>query len=84
MYVRLGKAWIVPKKRFEMCKLMYMVFAVCAIQGSGLMPDQATRFRCNGKELYHFMGCSTFSKYTVCPEISVAEVSLFAFKTMLH
>lgn len=29
MYVRLGKAWIVPKKWFEMCKLMYMVFAVC-------------------------------------------------------
>jgi len=44
-------------------------------QGKGLMPDSTTRFRCNGKEIFHFMGCSTFSEYTVCAEISVAKIS---------
>lgn len=43
-------------------------------QGEGVMPDGSTRFRCNGKEIYHFMGCSTFSEYTVVAEISVAKV----------
>lgn len=43
-------------------------------QGKGLMPDGTTRFTCNGKELFHFMGCSTFSEYTVCAEISVAKI----------
>lgn len=38
------------------------------------MPDGTTRFRCNGKDIFHFMGCSTFSEYTVCAEISVAKV----------
>lgn len=44
-------------------------------QGKGLMPDGTTRFTCKGKEIFHFMGCSTFSEYTVCAEISVAKVS---------
>lgn len=39
------------------------------------MPDDTSRFKCNGKELFHFMGCSTFSEYTVVAEISVAKVS---------
>jgi len=43
-------------------------------QGKGLMPDGTTRFRCNGKSLFHFMGCSTFSEYAVCAEISIAKV----------
>ncbi|EDV25609.1 uncharacterized protein TRIADDRAFT_55892 [Trichoplax adhaerens] len=43
-------------------------------QGKGVMPDGTSRFRCNGKELLHFMGTSTFSEYTVVPEISVAKV----------
>ncbi|XP_005090271.1 alcohol dehydrogenase class-3 [Aplysia californica] len=43
-------------------------------QGQGLMPDGTRRFTCKGKELYHFMGCSTFAEYTVCAEISVAKV----------
>jgi len=38
------------------------------------MPDGTSRFTCKGKELFHFMGCSTFSEYTVCAEISVAKV----------
>ncbi|XP_076443014.1 alcohol dehydrogenase class-3-like [Babylonia areolata] len=46
-----------------------------ATQGKGVMPDGTKRFRCNGKELFHFMGTSTFSEYTVCAEISVAKIS---------
>lgn len=44
-------------------------------QGKGVMPDGTSRFKCNGKELFHFMGCSTFSEYTVVAEISVAKVN---------
>lgn len=43
-------------------------------QGQGVMPDSTKRFRCKGKELYHFMGCSTFSEYTVVLEISLCKV----------
>jgi len=43
-------------------------------QGKGLMPDGTSRFTCKGKQLFHYMGCSTFSEYTVIPEISVAVV----------
>merc|ERR1712048_46566 len=45
-----------------------------ATQGKGLMPDGTTRFKCNGKDLAHFMGCSTFAEYTVCAEISLAKI----------
>lgn len=48
---------------------------VRSTQGRGLMPDGTSRFKCDGKELFHFMGCSTFSEYTVCAEISVAKVN---------
>jgi len=43
-------------------------------QGAGVMPDGTSRFTCKGKTLYHFMGCSTFSEYTVVAEISVTKV----------
>ena len=46
-----------------------------ATQGKGVMPDGTTRFTCKGTTLYHFMGTSTFSEYTVLPEISVAKVT---------
>ncbi|SOC15347.1 S-(hydroxymethyl)glutathione dehydrogenase / alcohol dehydrogenase [Thalassospira xiamenensis] len=46
-----------------------------ATQGKGLMPDGTTRFSQNGKPIYHYMGCSTFSEYTVLPEISIAKVN---------
>ncbi|MBB5210988.1 S-(hydroxymethyl)glutathione dehydrogenase/class III alcohol dehydrogenase [Microbulbifer hydrolyticus] len=46
-----------------------------ATQGQGLMPDGTTRFSVNGKPIYHYMGTSTFSEYTVVPEISVAKVN---------
>ena len=44
-------------------------------QGKGLMPDGTTRFSQNGKPIYHYMGCSTFSEYTVLPEISLAKIN---------
>jgi len=47
-------------------------------QGKGVMPDGTSRFTCKGKTLYHFMGTSTFSEYTVCAEISLAKVSPLA------
>lgn len=45
-----------------------------ATQGKGLMPDGTTRFSINGEPIYHYMGCSTFSEYTVLPEIALAKV----------
>jgi S-(hydroxymethyl)glutathione dehydrogenase/alcohol dehydrogenase len=44
-------------------------------QGQGLMPDGTSRFSSGGKKILHFMGTSTFSEYTVLPEISVAKIS---------
>lgn len=44
-------------------------------QGKGLMPDGTTRFYQDGQPIYHYMGCSTFSEYTVLPEISLAKVN---------
>ncbi|MCJ8733721.1 hypothetical protein PDJAM_G00226840 [Pangasius djambal] len=43
-------------------------------QGQGLMPDKTTRFTCKGKPIFHFMGTSTFSEYTVVADISLAKV----------
>jgi S-(hydroxymethyl)glutathione dehydrogenase/alcohol dehydrogenase len=47
---------------------------VRATQGKGLMPDGTSRFSLDGKPVYHYMGCSTFSNYTVLPEIAVAKI----------
>lgn len=44
-------------------------------QGKGLMPDGTTRFYKDGKPIYHYMGCSTFSQYTVLPEIALAKIN---------
>ena len=44
-------------------------------QGKGLMPDGTSRFSKNGKSLFHYMGTSTFSEYTVVPEVSLAKVN---------
>src|SRR5579862_7789376 len=44
-------------------------------QGKGVMPDGTSRFSFKGKPVLHYMGCSTFSEYTVLPEISVAKIS---------
>ena len=47
-------------------------------QGQGVMPDGTSRFSCKGKMLHHFMGCSTFSEFTVVAEISVCKVDIRA------
>jgi S-(hydroxymethyl)glutathione dehydrogenase/alcohol dehydrogenase len=44
-------------------------------QGKGLMPDGTSRFTCKGQSIFHYMGTSTFSEYTVMPEIAVAKIS---------
>ena len=48
--------------------------AIRSTQGQGLMPDGTSRFSLDGKPIHHYMGCSTFSNFTVLPEIAVAKV----------
>jgi S-(hydroxymethyl)glutathione dehydrogenase/alcohol dehydrogenase len=48
--------------------------SIRATQGQGLMPDGTSRFSIDGKPIHHYMGCSTFSNFTVLPEIAVAKV----------
>ena len=43
-------------------------------QGKGVMPDGTSRFSYKGEPVYHYMGCSTFSEYTVLPEVSLAKI----------
>ncbi|WP_411023554.1 alcohol dehydrogenase catalytic domain-containing protein, partial [Salmonella sp. s51228] len=45
-----------------------------ATQYIGLMPDKTTRFTCKGKELFHYMGVSSFSEYTVVSQYSVCKI----------
>jgi S-(hydroxymethyl)glutathione dehydrogenase / alcohol dehydrogenase len=49
--------------------------AIRATQGQGLMPDGTSRFSYKGAKIHHYMGCSTFSNYTVLPEIALAKVN---------
>ncbi|TJZ76216.1 S-(hydroxymethyl)glutathione dehydrogenase/class III alcohol dehydrogenase [Chitiniphilus eburneus] len=48
--------------------------AIRATQGRGLLPDGTTRFSRNGQPIHHYMGTSTFSEYTVVPEIALARI----------
>jgi len=48
--------------------------AIRATQGKGVMPDGSSRFSIDGQKIHHYMGCSTFSNYTVLPEIAVAKI----------
>src|SRR3569623_1008017 len=48
--------------------------AIRATQGKGLMPDGTSRFSIKGKTIHHYMGCSTFSNFTVLPEIALAKI----------
>src|SRR6201990_239464 len=48
--------------------------AIRATQGKGLMPDGTSAFSHKGKPIFHYMGCSTFSNFTVLPEIAVANI----------
>ena len=48
--------------------------AIRETQGQGLMPDGTSRFDLNGEKIFHYMGCSTFSNFTVLPEIALAKI----------
>ncbi|MBC7778722.1 MAG: S-(hydroxymethyl)glutathione dehydrogenase/class III alcohol dehydrogenase [Proteobacteria bacterium] len=48
--------------------------AIRSTQGKGLMPDGTSRFSIGGRMVHHYMGCSTFSNYTVLPEIALAKI----------
>ena len=48
--------------------------SVRSTQGQGLMPDGSSRFSYKGEKILHYMGCSTFSNYTVLPEVSLAKI----------
>jgi S-(hydroxymethyl)glutathione dehydrogenase/alcohol dehydrogenase len=48
--------------------------SIRATQGKGVMPDGTSRFSMGGKPLYHYMGCSTFSNFSVMPEIALAKI----------
>lgn len=49
--------------------------SIAATVWSGYMPDGTRRFSQNGKPIFHYMGCSTFSEYTVVPEIALAKIN---------
>lgn len=49
--------------------------AIRGTQGRGLMPDGSSRFSRHGKPIFHYMGTSTFSEYTVLPEIALAKIA---------
>ncbi len=49
--------------------------SIAATVWTGYMPDGTRRFSHNGKPIYHYMGCSTFSEYTVVPEIALAKIN---------
>jgi len=48
--------------------------AIRATQGRGVMPDGTSRFSIGGRQLHHYMGCSTFANFTVLPEIALAKI----------
>ena len=48
--------------------------AIRSTQGQGVMPDGTSRFSLKGEKILHYMGCSTFSNFTVLPEIAVAKI----------
>ncbi len=48
--------------------------AIRTTQGQGVMPDGSSRFSIGGEKIHHYMGCSTFSNYTVLPEIALAKI----------
>lgn len=52
-----------------------LCIAVRETQGKGVMPDGTSRFSYQGQPLYHYMGCSTFSEYTVVAEVSLAKIN---------
>ena len=62
-----------------------LIYFVCRItQGSGVMPDGTPCFTCKDQKVYHFMGTSTFSEYTVVADISLCKVSFYTQRVTLN
>ncbi|NBX83657.1 S-(hydroxymethyl)glutathione dehydrogenase/class III alcohol dehydrogenase [bacterium] len=64
-----GTCKFCQSKKTNLCQ------AIRTTQGKGLMPDGTSRFSKHGKTIYHYMGTSTFSEYTVLPEIALAKIN---------
>ncbi|NBV49684.1 S-(hydroxymethyl)glutathione dehydrogenase/class III alcohol dehydrogenase [bacterium] len=64
-----GTCKFCQSKKTNLCQ------AIRTTQGKGLMPDGTSRFSKNGKTIFHYMGTSTFSEYTVLPEIALAKIN---------
>src|SRR6187397_1986674 len=60
--------------KFCLSRKTNLCTAIRATQGKGLMPDGTSRFSIGGKPIHHYMGCSTFSNFTVLPEIALAKI----------
>ncbi|MBL0011899.1 MAG: S-(hydroxymethyl)glutathione dehydrogenase/class III alcohol dehydrogenase [Nitrosomonas sp.] len=60
--------------KFCLSKKTNLCQAIRSTQGRGVMPDSTSRFSLDGKPLFHYMGTSTFSNYTVVPEIALAKI----------
>ena len=60
--------------KFCLSKKTNLCQAIRSTQGRGVMPDSTSRFSLGGKPLFHYMGTSTFSNYTVVPEIALAKI----------
>ncbi|WP_265587797.1 S-(hydroxymethyl)glutathione dehydrogenase/class III alcohol dehydrogenase [Sphingomicrobium arenosum] len=67
-----GKCKMCTSGKTNLCE------ALRATQGRGVMPDGTSRFSYKGETIYHYMGCSTFSNFTVLPEIAVAKIDASA------
>lgn len=64
-----GQCKFCASKKTNLCS------SVRETQGRGLMPDGTTRFTCGGKEVFHYMGTSTFSEYSIVADVSLAKIS---------
>ena len=64
-----GKCNFCESNKTNLCQ------AIRVTQGQGIMPDGTSRFSKDGSTIYHYMGTSTFSEYSVLPEISLAKIS---------
>lgn len=60
--------------KFCLSRKTNLCAAIRATQGKGLMPDGTSRFKVGGKDVYHYMGTSTFSNHIVVPEIALAKI----------
>src|SRR3546814_20325377 len=81
-YTTLFRSHVIPLYTAECGECLFcksgktnLCVAVRATQGKGVMPDGTTRFSYNGQPIYHYMGCSTFSEYTVVAEVSLAKIN---------